>query len=174
MSAAPEPSRAPVQPPSLRRDWLAIADAMHARGDRAGADRAYAMHLREAANDPLLMRAALAMGDNRVPEAEALLRSHLQRRPTDVAALRMLAELGARLGRDDDSVLILERCLQLAPGFRAARQQYALMLNRAARPAEALAQVEALLRLDAGNPAYRNLKTVILLHDGDYEPARAI
>ena len=132
------------------------------------------MHLQDAQNDPVLMRAALAMGDNRIPEAEALLRTHLRQRPTDVAALRMLAEVGARLSRDDDSVAILERCLQLAPGFRAARQQYALMLNRAARPAEALKQVELLLRSDPQQPAYRNLKAVILCHIGDYEPAIGI
>jgi tetratricopeptide (TPR) repeat protein len=147
---------------------------MHARGDRAGADRAYAMHLQEAPKDPSLMRAALAMGENRVPEAETLLREHLRRRPTDVAALRMLAELGARIGRDDDAVLLLEHCLQLAPGFRAARQQYALMLNRAGRPAEALQQVESLLRAEPRHPAYRNLKAVILCHVGDYEPAIAL
>jgi tetratricopeptide (TPR) repeat protein len=161
-------------PPIPRRDWLARADDLRSRGDRVGADRAYSRHLQDAAGDPALMRAALAMGDNRVPEAESLLRAHLERRPTDIAALRMLAELGARLGRDDDAVAILEHCLHLAPRFRAARQQYALMLNRAARPAEALAQVELLLRSDAGNPAYRNLKAVILCHVGDYEPAIAI
>jgi tetratricopeptide (TPR) repeat protein len=144
---------------------------MLARGDRGGAERAFAMHLQDAAKDPVLMRAALAMGDNRIPEAEALLRNHLKQRPTDIAALRMLAELGARLARDDDSVMLLEHCLQLAPGFRAARQQYALMLNRAARPAEALAQVEILLRTDPGNPAYRNLKAVVLCHVGEYEAA---
>jgi len=171
MSTTPEQSRSPAPSPSLRRDWLALADQLHAKGDRAGADRAYAMHLRDAVHDPVLMRAAVAMGENRVPDAEQLLRGHLRQRPTDVAALRMLAELGARLGRDDDSVMLLERCLQLAPGFRAARQQYALMLNRAARPAEALAQIELLLRADERNPSLRNLKAVILCHVGEYEPA---
>jgi len=150
---------------------LALADQLRARGDHQGVDRAYAMHLQDAVNDPVLMRASLAMGENRIPEAEALLRAHLKRRPTDIAALRMLAEIGARLSRDDDAVLILEHCVHLAPGFLAARQQYALMLNRAARPAEALAQVDWLLRQQPANPAYRNLKAVILCHVGEYEPA---
>ena len=174
MSAAPEQSRGPTPPPSPRRDWLAVADRMHAQGDRAGADRAYGMHLREAASDPVLMRAALAMGENRIPEAEALLRAHLQKKPNDVAALRMLAEIAARISRDDDAVRLLARCLELAPGFRAARQQYAVMLNRAARPAEAMVQVDRLLAAEPGNPAFRNLKAVILCHVGDYEQAIAL
>jgi tetratricopeptide (TPR) repeat protein len=160
--------------PGPAGDWLALAERLHACGDVAGADRAFARHIHQAASDPTLLRAALAMGENRIPEAESLLRAQLQRRPNDVAALRMLAEVGARLSRDDDSVRLLERCLQLAPGFRAARQQYALMLNRAARPAEALAQVELLLRGEPASPALRNLKAVILCHVGDYEPALAL
>ena len=172
MSAAPEPSRVPN--PAPRRDWVAEAERLHARGDRAGADRAYRMHLREAPNDPALMQAALALGDGRIPDAEALLRAVLKQRPNDVAALRMLAEVAARISRDDDACALLARCLELAPGFDVARQQYAVMLNRAARPAEAMVQTERLLAIDPRNPAYRNLKAVILCHIGDYEPAIAM
>ncbi len=37
--------------------------------------------------------------ENRIPEAEGALREHLKRHPTDVAAIRMLAEVAARIGR---------------------------------------------------------------------------
>ncbi|MEO8161815.1 MAG: sulfotransferase, partial [Arenimonas sp.] len=129
---------------------------------------------REAARDPVLLRAALAMGENRIPEAETLLRAHLHKHPTDVAALRMLAELAARIARDEDAVTLLARCVELAPGFTAARQQYALMLNRAEKPAEALVQVGLLLAKDPANPAFRNLNAVILCHVGEYEQAIGI
>src|SRR5688572_258930 len=145
MSAVPVQPPSPAPSPSPPGAWLALAEKLHARGDVAGADRAFAEHLREAASDPALLRAALAMGENRIPEAEAMLRAHLAQRPNDVAALRMLAEVAARIARDDDAVRLLARCLELAPGFAAARQQYALMLNRAERPAEALEQIELLL-----------------------------
>jgi len=173
MSAVPlQPkSAAPPSPPGA---WLSLAEKLHARGDVAGADRAFAMHVREADHDPSLMRAALAMNENRIPEAEALLRAHLASKPNDVAALRMLAEVAARIARDGDAVRLLARCLELAPGFVAARQQYALMLNRAEKPAEALAQVEHLLKIAPRNPSFRNLKAVVLCHVGDYEQAIGI
>jgi tetratricopeptide (TPR) repeat protein len=174
MSAAPEPSRMPATTAAPRRDWLAAADGLRQRGDRAGAERAYAMHLQQAAADPALMRAALAMGENDIPTAEAVLRGHLRQRPTDIAALRMLAEIAARLARDDDAVNVLGHCLELAPGFTAARQQFALMLNRAGKPAEALSQIELLLARDPASPSYRNLKAVILCHVGEYERAIAM
>jgi hypothetical protein len=56
MSAAPEHSRSPAPSDASRRNWLALADQMLARGDRAGADRAFGMHLQDAVHDPVLMR----------------------------------------------------------------------------------------------------------------------
>ena len=63
--------------------------------------------------------------------------------PNDVAAIRMLAELSARLGRDDEALELLTRCLELAPGFHAARKNLAQVLNRGNRQAEALEEAAA-------------------------------
>ena len=83
----------------------------------------------------------------------------------------MLAEVAARLGRHDDAEHLLERCLELAPSFHAARQNYALVLHRGNKPEQALAEIETLLKVDAANPSYRNLKAVLLCRIGDYAPA---
>jgi len=163
--------RAVALKPELPQAWLALGDQLTAVGDAEGADAAYAFHIRYSTRDPLLLAAASALCENRIPEAEALLRQHLKKAPTDVAAIRMLAEIAARLGRDDDAENLLARCLQLAPSFRAARQNYALVLNRNNRHAEALAEIETLLALEPRNPGYRNQKAVILCRIGDYAPA---
>ncbi|MGZ3306316.1 MAG: hypothetical protein ACXU8U_10695, partial [Asticcacaulis sp.] len=52
-----------------------------------------------ALRNPRLTEAALALYDNRLSDAEPLLRAHLKQDPFDVAAMRMLAELAARIGR---------------------------------------------------------------------------
>jgi tetratricopeptide (TPR) repeat protein len=88
-----------------------------------------------------------------------------------VAAIRMLAQVAARLGRDEDSLKLLERCLELAPDFYSARYAYAMMLHRRNDPARALGEVERLLAVDPRNPAYRNLAAVILSRVGEYERA---
>ncbi|HVR82232.1 MAG TPA: sulfotransferase [Luteimonas sp.] len=157
--------------PDLPQAWLALGDHLTAMGDAEGADAAYACHIKFSTRDPALLAAANALCENHIPEAEALLREHLKQAPTDVAAIRMLAEVAARLGRDDDAEHLLARCLELAPGFHAARQNHALVLNRCNRPEEALAEVETLLAIEPGNPGYRNLKAVILCRLGDYAPA---
>jgi Flp pilus assembly protein TadD len=166
--------RAVALKPDLPQAWLALGDHLTATGDAVGADAAYANHIRFSTRDPKLLTAAAALYESRIPEAEALLRAHLKQAPSDVAALRMLAEVGARLGRDDDAAVLLARCLELAPSFHAARQNYALVLHRANNSAQALDEINTLLAIEPTNPGYRNLKAVILSRIGDYEQAIAI
>jgi predicted Zn-dependent protease len=103
--------------PALADAWRALGDHLTAIGDTTGADAAYAQHVRHSTRDPRLMEPALALAEGRIAAAEPLLRNHLKRFPTDVAAIRMLAEVAARIGRYGDAENLLARCLELAPGF---------------------------------------------------------
>jgi tetratricopeptide (TPR) repeat protein len=155
--------------PDMPDAWRALGDHLTAMGDAEGADAAYARHVKTSTRDPRLMQAATALFDNRIPEAEALLRKHLMQHPTDVAAIRMLAEVAARIGRFGDAEKLLVRALELAPSFAPARHNYAVVLHRQNKPTEALAEVERLLEADPRNPGYRNLKAAILARIGEYE-----
>jgi predicted Zn-dependent protease len=155
--------------PDLAEGWLALAGHLTAIGDAAGADAACARHIKCSTKDPRLLEAAAALCENRIPHAEALLRQHLKERPTDVAAIRMLAEVAARLERYADAEKLLARCLELAPGFSAARRNYAMVLHRQYKDVPALTQVEQLLAKDPHDPSCRNLKAAILGGLGRYE-----
>ena len=154
--------------------WRALGDHYSALEMREAADEAYAQHIRHSTHDPRLMNAALALAENRIPDAEAMLREHLRHFPTDVAAIRMLAEVAARVGRVSDAETLLARCLELAPGFTAARQNYAMMLHRANKPAAALREVEQLLAEQSANPGLRNLKAAILGRIGEFDQSIAL
>ncbi len=157
--------------PRLVEAWLALAQHCRAVDDERGAAHAYHQFLRHSARDPELLIAADALCAGRIPEAERLLRARLFKSPSDVAAIRMLAEVAARMGRNDDAEHLLGRCLELSPGFLAARQQYALLLHRNNKPGQALAEVAALLREEPENAAALNLKAAVLCRTGDYAPA---
>ena len=116
-----------------------------------------------------VIEAAAALSQNRIPHAEALLREHLKERPLDVAAIRMLAEVAARLERYGDSEKLLLRCLELAPGFAPARRNLATVLHRQYKDVAALAEAERLLARDPRDPVARNLKAAILGGLGRYE-----
>jgi tetratricopeptide (TPR) repeat protein len=149
--------------------WRLLADHLDGSGDAEGADEARARYLKAATRDPRLLEAAGALCRNDLPRAEALLREHLQLHATDVAALRMLAEVAGRLRRYADAEVLLERCLELAPSFVAARQNYAMVLQRQGKAAAALTQVERLLAQDPRNPGHRNQRAAILAQLGDTE-----
>jgi predicted Zn-dependent protease len=157
--------------PDLPEVWRELADCLDATGDRDAAAAAYLQHVEHAAHDPELMSAAAALVANRIPEAETGLRTRLRRAPTDVAAIRMLAEVAARIGRSEDAQTLLERCLELAPDFFDARSNLALVLHRANQPERALAEVDRLLAVRPGDPAAGNLKAAILCRTGDYAQA---
>jgi predicted Zn-dependent protease len=154
--------------PDYADAWRAIADELRKCGDGAGADAAYAGLIKAGTRDPRLLAAADALLRNDLPQAETLLRAHLQQHPTDVAAVRMFAEVAGRLRRYRDAENLLERCLELAPGFNAARYDYAVVLNRQGKAAAAMEQAEALLRIEPRNPGYRNLRAMVLARIGDY------
>jgi tetratricopeptide (TPR) repeat protein len=153
--------------PEMTEAWLALGDHLTAIGDTEGADAAYGQHIKTSTRDPNLMKAGAALCENRIAVAETLLREHLKSHPTDVTAIRMLAEVAARLGRYRDAEVLLERCLQLAPSFVPARHNYAMVLHRHNKPVEALTEVNRLLALDARNPGYRTLKAAVLSRLGD-------
>lgn len=124
--------------------------------------------------DPRLLEAALALHDNRLSEAEPLLRAHLKANPFDVAAIRMLAELAGRIGRLADAETLLRRAVELAPNFLKARSNLATVLYRQTKTAEALSELDALLAIDPGNAGNANLKAAAMGRIGEYEEAAAL
>ena len=160
--------------PGLAAAWRALADQLTLAGDAAGADEAHARAIRASVHDPELMQAAQALCDDQLPVAERILRARLKRTPTDVAAIRMLAETGARLGRYADAEALLERCLELAPGFLEARHHYAIVLNRQNKAPELRREADRLLQAEPGNPAFRVLKATALARIGEFEAAIAL
>jgi tetratricopeptide (TPR) repeat protein len=124
-----------------------------------------------AMRNPQLMEAALALSQDRLADAEPLLRAHLSRNPTDVAAIRLMAELAARVGRLPDSETLLRRALELAPGFGAARSNLATVLYKQNRFAEAVEELDAVLANGDDNAAQQSLMAAALGRIGGYEEA---
>ena len=154
--------------------WRVLADHLMATGDAEGGDAAYARHVQCSTRDPLLQEAASAMVKNDVAIAERLLKKYLMQKPTDVAAIRMLAEVALRCGRESEAEHLLLRCLELAPSFTAARYNYALLLQRGEDSPRALVEIEQCLDADPERPSYRNLAAVILSRVGEFNRASEI
>jgi tetratricopeptide (TPR) repeat protein len=156
---------------SVPDPWRAMADRLAFEGDFAAADKAYLKHVAAAQSNPVLLQAGMALVENNVSSAERLLKPFLQRHPTDVAAIRMLAEVAGRIGRYEDAENLLRRALDLCPSFAAARFNLAIVLHRQHRSGEAAAEIEILMEDEPDSPAYRNLHGAVQSRLGNYEDA---
>ncbi|NIJ39122.1 tetratricopeptide (TPR) repeat protein [Sphingopyxis panaciterrae] len=134
------------------------------------ADRAETAIARGVRN-PELMAAALALFEGRLHDAEPVLKAHLKRDPFDVAAIRMLAELAARIERYRDAEALLRRAIELAPDFLAARSNLATVLHRQGRSSEAVEELDRLQQVDPGNLMNANLKAAALGRVGEFDEA---
>ena len=63
----------------------------------------------------------MALNDNRLEVAERILKPYLKEDPFDAAAVRMLAELAARIGRNPRCRDLLRRAVELSPGWTAPK-----------------------------------------------------
>ena len=114
------------------------------------------------------------MHENRLDVAERILKPHLKEDPFDVRAIRMLAELAARIGRLKDAETLLRRAVEIAPGFTPAQTNLAMVLGRLGRPAEALAILDELFKDQPEGPGDLNLRAATLARLGDIEQALAL
>ncbi|RVT43621.1 tetratricopeptide repeat-containing sulfotransferase family protein [Sphingobium algorifonticola] len=130
--------------------------------------------VRTAVHDPQMLAAAQALLANELHVAEPILKGRLKSDPTDCAAIRMLAELAARIGRLPDAENLLRRALELAPGFGAARANLATVLYKQNRYGEAVEQLDKILSEEPDNAAHRNLKAAALGRIGGYDEAIAL
>src|SRR3569833_2371952 len=123
----------------------------------------------ESVYHPHLIEAAMALNENRLDVAERILKPHLKEDPFDAAAIRMLAELAARIGRWRDAENLLRRAVELAPGWTAAKATLALVLGRMGRPAEALQLLDEIFTAEPDEIGHMNLKAATLGRLGDFD-----
>ncbi|HEX7783563.1 MAG TPA: sulfotransferase [Sphingobium sp.] len=157
--------------PELAEAHRLSALALRRLGRTEDAEAADLEAARQSIHDPELINAATALYANELHVAEPILKGRLRDQPTDIAAIRMLAELAARIGRLTDSENLLRRAVELAPGFGAARANLATVLYKQNRFADSIAQLNLVLADAPDDPSSRNLKAAALGRIGGYEEA---
>lgn len=160
--------------PRIAEAHRIAGEAYRALGRIGDAEAAEFEAIRASAYDPVLVKAATALAENVLHEAEPILRERLKSVPTDVAAIRMLAELAGRIGRYGDAEKLLRRALELAPAFGAARANLATVLYKQNRFADAVAELDRVLIVDPDNPAHSSLKAAALGRIGGYDEALSL
>jgi tetratricopeptide (TPR) repeat protein len=131
---------------------LALGRALAMSGQGPEADAAIARALELDPDRSLAVTAAEALTEGRTREAEDMLRKHLNQKPDDPLALRLLARVAMESGRRGAAIRLLERCIAQAPDFILAHNDLADLYMKEDRFEDALASVDQALALDSELP----------------------
>lgn len=111
--------------------------------------------------------------EGKLYRAEKLCRAFMQENPRQVEGMRLLAKIGTELNILDDAEFLLESCLEFAPGFRAARYDYAQVLYKLQRFRKSLEQADLLLEKEPDNPAFQLVCANAAAAVGEFDRALA-
>ena len=160
--------------PALPSAWKMLEGLYRLTSDAGNAATA-AAHVATLADLPRdVVTATSLFSDGELAPAEQMIRAWLLRHGDHPEAMRLLAKIGMERDVLDDAELLLEAVIRLAPDHRAARYEYAQVLNKRHKHAEAREQVRRLLPLDPANIDYRSLAATIAVGLGENETAIAL
>jgi tetratricopeptide (TPR) repeat protein len=160
--------------PEHKASWDSLGHQLAVAGDEDGSREAFQRHFELSTPHPELIEAGRLLRDGKQGKAEKIVRELLKKYPTDVSAIRMLADIAVKVGQLRDACHLLERCLELAPNYHAARHLYAIVLMRQQKPEAAIGEAERLLAEEPDNPNFLTLKASILNRIGDQAAALAL
>lgn len=159
--------------PKMAAAWQALGELLAERGDDEAADAAFREQMAASGQHPGLRQAVRLVAEGKLGMAEGILRDYLHRWPTDVNAIRLLADIALQLEAFDDAVALLRRCVELAPDYTQARNNYANALSKTGNFEAALREIDALERLEPRNLSHPVLAASVLVNVGAYEQAIA-
>jgi tetratricopeptide (TPR) repeat protein len=119
---------------------------------------------------PEIIEAGSLFADGELVHAERVLRIYLTQHGEHIEAMRLLGRICTARGLRDDAELLLEAVVQRAPGYRAARADYARALLDQHKYVRSRQEIQQLLEFDPGNRAYLRQYGEACIRLGDYEP----
>lgn len=166
-------SRACQANPALEASYRAQLDILRQRGAREQLQRVQAQldHLLHLPKPVVAVTDLIAQG--KLVRAEEICRKFLQKVPHDVEAMRLLADIGLRLGALEEAEFLLESAAEFAPDNLQVRIDYIRTLRKRQKFAAAFAQAQFLLATAPENPQFQSLYAIECMQTGDYEAALA-
>ena len=111
------------------------------------------------------------IAQGRLLKAEEYCRQFLLKIPNHVEGMRLLADIGIRLGVLDDAEFLLESALVFEPDNMRARMDYVRALRKRQKFQQALQQAKYLLDKAPKNPQFQSIFAIESMQNGNYEDA---
>ncbi|MGZ3377303.1 MAG: sulfotransferase [Phenylobacterium sp.] len=160
--------------PALPASWSMLEKLYGMIGEAANAATA-AEHVATLRALPAEVVSATSLfSDGDLAPAEQVIRAFLMREGDHPEAMRLLARIGLAHEVLDEAEILLAAVLTLAPGYAAARYDYAQTLIKRQKYAQGAVEIETLLALNPANPDYRALAATCAIGVGQHDRAIAI
>jgi tetratricopeptide (TPR) repeat protein len=157
--------------PALIASWRGQLEILRRKGlEQQAAQVTAQLEALRALPQPLLAVLDL-VSQRKLIKAEELCRQFLQKVPHHVEGMRLLADIGARLGVLDDAEFLLQSALKFEPDNKRVRIDYIQALRKRQKFAAALEQARLLLDTAPDNPQFKSLFAIESMQTGDYETA---
>jgi tetratricopeptide (TPR) repeat protein len=164
-------SRAVRFNPALEASWRELARLQAAAGRTAEARAASVQRDRIVALPRELLAVTNHLHEGRLLRAEEICRHYLRAHPQETEGMRLLAQIGIRLGVLDDAEFLLESAVAFAPEDIQLRLDYIDALRRRQKFERSRKEAEALYARDPANPLFQSHLAIESLQTGDYDRA---
>lgn len=157
--------------PALDASWRMLAELLERAGRSGEANAARAQERRIAELPGELVAVTHHLHEGRLLRAEEVCRHFLRTHPRNVEGMRLLAQIGVKLGILDDAEFLLESAAVFEPDNIQVRLDYIDALRRRQKFAKALEEAEALHRRDPDNPLFQSYLAIESMQTGEYDRA---
>ena len=157
--------------PALVASWRAQAELLEAAGRPSEAQASRLQEQRIGSLPRELIAVTHHLHEGRPLRAEEICRHFLRRHPEHVEGMRLLAQIGLRLGILDDAEFLLESAAAFEPDNIQVRLDYIDVLRKRQKFTRAREEAEALYQRDPGNPLFQSHLAIESMQTGDYERA---
>ncbi len=140
--------------PALEASWRKLSELLQSSGSSEEAIQAKAQADRLAALPRELLAVSNFIHEGNLLKAEALCRRFLKANPHHIEAMRLLADVGARLGSLEEADFLLESALTFDPNNIQARLDHIAVLRKRQNFEAALKQAKHLLKQDPENSVF--------------------
>jgi len=164
-------SRACRHNPALEASWRGQLRILSDKGMERQAIQVQAQLEYLQALPPQLVGIMDLIAQGRLLKAEEACRKFLLKIPHHVEGMRILADIGLRLGVLDDAEFLLESALVFEPDNIRVRIDYVRALRKRQKFQQALEQAKFLLDQSPRNPQFLSLFGAESMQNGDYDTA---
>jgi tetratricopeptide (TPR) repeat protein len=157
--------------PALPASWSMLEGLYRMTGDARNCATA-AQHVATLKQLPQeVILATSLFSDGELTAAENIIRPYLLQHGNQVEAMRLLAKIGIAREVMDHAEVLLEAVIALAPDYRAARQDYVLVLVERHKYQQAREELEKLIQAEPDNRQHRAMYATACAGLGEHERA---